>query len=112
MLTDADQKASRPVPSLVRAVARANNWVERNLRGEITNQRALGRETGFDERYISRFIPLAFLAPDIAEAILEGRQTPGLSLEKYVIDIRLEWSLKRKVLVQQTYHRPDIEHSQ
>jgi DNA invertase Pin-like site-specific DNA recombinase len=95
LLTGADQNPSRLVPSLVRAVARANDWVERILRGEIPNQRSLAKETGFDERYISRIIPLAFLAPDITEAILEGTQTADLSLENCLAEIPLEWDRQR-----------------
>jgi hypothetical protein len=68
------------------------------LREEISNQRALAKQTGFDERYISRIIPLAFLAPDITEAILEGRQAPDLSLQNCVDEIPLEWSLQRAAL--------------
>jgi site-specific DNA recombinase len=90
------------VPSLVRAVARAHDWMERILCGEIPNQRALAKETGFDERYISRIIPLVFLAPDITEAILEGSQVPGLSLEKCVVEIPSVWALQRAALAAHT----------
>jgi hypothetical protein len=68
--------------------------MDRILRGQIPNQRALAKQTGFDERYISRIIPLAFLAPDITEAILDGKQDPHLSLEKCVNELPLEWALQ------------------
>jgi site-specific DNA recombinase len=95
LLADAGQNRARPVLSLVRAVARAHDWMDRILRGEIPNQRALAKATGFDERYISRIIPLAFLAPDIIEAVLDGKQDPNLSLEKCVGEIPFEWSQQR-----------------
>jgi site-specific DNA recombinase len=76
--------------------------MDRILSGEIPNQRALAKQTGFDERYISRIIPLAFLAPDITEAILEGRQVPGLSLEKCVVEIPSVWTLQRVALAANT----------
>jgi site-specific DNA recombinase len=98
LLADAGHNRAHPVPSLVRAVARANDWVDRILKGEISNQRALAKETGFDERYISRIIPLAFLSPDITEAILEGKQLPDLSLGKSVEQIPLEWTRQRAML--------------
>jgi site-specific DNA recombinase len=95
LLAEAGQNRARPVLSLVRAVARAHDWMDRILRGEIPNQRALAKATGFDERYISRIIPLAFLAPDIIEAVLDGKQDPNLSLEKCVGKIPFEWSQQR-----------------
>jgi site-specific DNA recombinase len=76
--------------------------MDRILSGEIPNQRALAKETGFDERYISRIIPLAFLAPDITEAILEGRQVPGLSLQNCVVELPFVWTLQRAALLPDT----------
>lgn len=98
LLTDTEQNTARPVPSLVRAIARAHDWMDRILRGEVPNQRALAKQTGFDERYISRIIPLAFLAPDITERILEGRQSPLLSLDAFCGEIPLEWSKQQYAL--------------
>jgi site-specific DNA recombinase len=98
LLADRAQGKARPVPALVRAVARANDWMDRILRGEVPNQKDLAKQTGFDKRYISRIIPLAFLSPDITEAILEGKQSEDLFLEKCVYKIPREWSLQRESL--------------
>jgi site-specific DNA recombinase len=102
LLADTEQNRARPVLSLVRAVARAHDWMDRILSGEIPNQCALAKETGFDKRYISRIIPLAFLAPDITEAILDGKQDPNLSLEKCVSEIPFEWSQQRAIIMTAT----------
>jgi hypothetical protein len=72
--------------------------MDRILRGEVPNQRDLSKLTGFDKRFISRIIPLAFLAPDITEAILEEKQSADLSLEKCVAQIPLEWSRQRETI--------------
>jgi hypothetical protein len=52
---------------------------------------------------------LAFLAPDITEAILEGKQVPYLSLEKCVGEISFEWSLQRAALTK-TWMPDDLLH--
>jgi site-specific DNA recombinase len=98
LLADAEQNRARPVLSLVRAVARAHDWMGRILSGEVPNQNALAKEAGFDKRYISRILPLAFLAPDITEAILDGKQPPNLSLEKCANEIPFEWAQQRAAM--------------
>ncbi|HTU50883.1 MAG TPA: recombinase family protein, partial [Acidobacteriaceae bacterium] len=87
------------VPSLIRAISRAHDWVDRILRGQAVNQRSIAKQTGLDERYVSRIIPLAFLAPDLTEAILEGRQAPGLSLDTCLGSIPGDWNLQRAQLL-------------
>ena len=50
--------------------------------------------------YPSRIIPLVFLAPDITEAILEGRQPIDLTLDRLLaaMPLPLTWNDQRTVL--------------
>jgi hypothetical protein len=94
---DSNHSKSHSVPSLIRAVARAHDWVARILKGDSASQRSIAEETGLDERYISRIIPLAFLAPDLTEAILEGTHSAHLSLENLLGNVPSDWVQQRAV---------------
>ena len=96
-----DSPGAKPhtVHSLVRAISRAHDWMDRILRGEAVNQRSIAEDTGLDERYISRIIPLAFLAPDLTEAIVEGRQPAHLSLNTCLGNVSDDWDLQRTQLL-------------
>jgi DNA invertase Pin-like site-specific DNA recombinase len=85
----------RRIPSLVQAVARANDWVAKMVSGQSANSRAIAKDTGFDERYVSRILPLAFLAPDLAEAILDGTQPNEFFLADYLGKIDADWNKQR-----------------
>jgi hypothetical protein len=80
-------------------VARAHDWVERIAKGEMLHQRAIAAETGLHRRYVGRIIQMAFLAPDITEAILEGRQPPHMTLETLMADMPADWGRQRKQLL-------------
>lgn len=90
--------ARRPIPSLVQAVVRGHDWFEQIVQGEVTGGRAIGKLENLDERYVSRILPCAFLAPDIVEAILDGRQPEDLTLDRLVARIPLDWEEQRKQL--------------
>ena len=87
-----------PVPSLVKAIARARDWYERIIRGELGHRRSITELTGLDERYVRRILRCAFLAPDIVDAILEGRQPPSLTLNDLVSDLPSDWVTQRQRL--------------
>jgi site-specific DNA recombinase len=95
---DSSHAKPHPVPSLIRAIARAHNWVDRIRSGDVLNQRALAAETGLDERYIGSILPLAFLAPDLTEAILEGRQPSSLDLGRCLKPLPPDWKEQRAAL--------------
>ena len=67
------------------------------VKGQALNQRAIAASIGINERYISRILPLAFLAPDITEAILDGRQATALSLDDCV-NLPMIWTEQRRAL--------------
>ena len=49
---------------------------------------------------VTRFLPFAFLAPDIVEKILDGRQPIELNVErlKKVGPIPADWNAQRRLL--------------
>jgi len=89
---------SRPAQSLIKAVVRAHDWYRRTIRGELTGSRSIARTTGLDERYVNRIFQFAFLAPDIVESILDGRQPAKMTLENFRIHLPIEWAAQRQLL--------------
>jgi len=57
----------------------------------------LARDAGVDNSYLARMLRLTLLAPDIIEAILDGTEPDGLSLEK-LYQMPVEWEEQRRVL--------------
>ncbi len=78
---DGGRPITSPDPALIKAVAKAFAWNRKLMTGEARSVRALARDVGVTNRYVRKLLPLAFLAPDIIDAILDGRQPRNLSLE-------------------------------
>ncbi len=88
----------RAVQSLIKAVARAHDWYGRIVRGELTGCRSIEHATGLDERYVRHIFRCAFLAPDIVESILDGRQPAEMTLENFRTHLPIEWAAQRQLL--------------
>jgi hypothetical protein len=89
--TDSDVRASRPNLPLVKAVSRAHEWAHRLLRGEYRDLQDIAKRTGLDPSYVSRIFPAAFLAPEVVQAILDGRQHPSTTLDDVLGCAALPW---------------------
>jgi ParB-like chromosome segregation protein Spo0J len=85
----------RPLPSLIKAIARAHDWYEQIVAGGMTGRRSIGKATGLDERYVAQILHAAFLAPDIVDAILDGRQPLDLTMEKLRKRPSVDWQEQR-----------------
>ena len=60
----------------------------------------VGQRESVQRSYASRLLTLAFLAPDITEAILDGRQPVDLSLDRLLaaMPLPLSWEDQRRAL--------------
>jgi site-specific DNA recombinase len=87
-----------PVSSLLKAIARGRQWYEWILNGEVSSKRAIANQLGLTERYVGRVLECAFLAPDIVEAILDGRQPTDLTFQKLTCKLPLSWVEQRQQL--------------
>ncbi len=87
--------ARHPKAALIKAVARAHGWYEKVLQGKAVDMRSLARQAGLTERYIGKVFACAFLAPDIIESILDGRQPSHLTFDRLCHDVPLSWAEQR-----------------
>ena len=95
---DARALPPRNNDALIKAIVRAHKWRDKLVSGETSSTRAIAREEGLTERPVGRTLRLAFLAPDIVEAILDGRQPADLELKHLLQNIPLAWDEQRKLL--------------
>lgn len=88
-----------PDPKLVRSLAQAYAWRDALETGAHGSIYAVARSAGCDPRYVRKLLRLAYLAPDIMEAILDGRQPASLELQ-HLTDRRLprDWASQRSRL--------------
>jgi hypothetical protein len=66
--------------TLVKALARAFRWRRMMEAGRYGTIDELAAAEKINSSYVSRLLRLTLLAPDIVEAILDGRQPEGMTL--------------------------------
>ena len=84
--------------ALVRAVSLAKRWSEQLAAGEASSLKALALAQGLCSHYAARLVQLAWLAPDLTQAILEGRQSPAVSLGALTrAPLPVDWDEQRAI---------------
>ena len=100
VLGAAEARATLVDPILVDAISQGHNWVKQLSTGLAKSAAEIAAGAEIDDGEVTRVLPLAFLAPDIVEAILAGRQPVTLTARylKRLKPIPASWSEQRRVL--------------
>lgn len=91
-----DRKADN---TLVKALARAFRWKRMLESGEFATIAELAEREGIATSYMTRVLRLTLLAPDIVEAILDGKQGPEVTLARVLEPMTVEWSEQQSNLL-------------
>jgi DNA invertase Pin-like site-specific DNA recombinase len=86
--------------TLIKAIARAHCWLLDLKTGAAPDITVIARREKIPASYAQSILPLAFLAPSIVTAILEGHQPADLSLDRLTkrTTLALNWSAQRQQL--------------
>jgi hypothetical protein len=86
---------TRADPTMVKALARAFRWKRMLDDGRYASISEIAVAEKIDRGFIGSILRLTLLAPDIVEAILDGRQPAGLGLPMLLEPFPVEWDRQR-----------------
>jgi site-specific DNA recombinase len=100
--SDANSRPARPIRSetratLVASIARGRSWLNELMSDASASTQAIAQREGCSIRKVNMTISLAFLAPNIVKAAIEGRLPHGIGVTR-LIDLPAEWSRQREIL--------------
>jgi hypothetical protein len=82
----------------VKGIVRARHWYEQVVSCKAGSIAELAKQTGVTSHYVRRIFSCALLAPDLVENILSQRHSPGLTLDKLITRLPLEWKHQQSVI--------------
>lgn len=87
-------------PVLVKTIARAWTWWDDLLYGKVSGLRDIAEREGVSKSYVGDVIKLAFMTPDIVEAIVAGHQPANLVADHLLKanDLPINWQAQKTAL--------------
>jgi site-specific DNA recombinase len=82
---------------LVNAISRGRRWLDEIVSGSVINIEQIATRQKCSVRQVNMTISLAFLAPDLVKAAVEGRLPRGIGVER-LRDAPAEWSRQFETL--------------
>jgi site-specific DNA recombinase len=78
-------------------MARGRLWLDELMSDATATTRAIAKREGCSIRKVNMTISLAFLAPNLVKAAIEGRLPHGMGVSR-LTDLPTEWSRQHHVL--------------
>jgi hypothetical protein len=100
-----DGSQGHPAPAatidntMIKSIARAFRWQKLLENGTYTCLDDIARSEKIGASFVSRYYRLVLLAPDIVEAILDGKQPAQLTMKELLQPFPTSWSLQRTHLI-------------
>lgn len=84
--------------AMVKIVARAFRWRKLIETGTYANAAEIARVEGVNDSYVCRILRLTLLAPDIIEAVIDGRHGPAMTVQTLTKPFPIEWVEQRTTI--------------
>ena len=84
--------------TLVKALARAHRWNKLLESGRYSSAAELAAVEKINPSYVSRVLRLTLLAPDIVEAIVDGRQADDVAAAVMLRPFSINWAEQRRAV--------------
>jgi len=88
---DGGRIATKADPALVKALARAFRYQKLLDEGRYASISEMAAAEKIERGYLGTLLRLTLLAPDLVEAILNGRQLEGVTLPRLLEGVPAEW---------------------
>jgi site-specific DNA recombinase len=83
---------------LISAIARGRRWLDDVVSGRVTTLAELCAREKCSVRQVNMTISLAFLAPNLVKAAVEGRLPRGIGIERLLRDPATQWGRQFEAL--------------
>jgi site-specific DNA recombinase len=84
-------ETSREEPALIRAIARARDWADKIVAGDLSTLTEIATLSGLDRHYAARLLKCAVLSPQFIAEVLAGKQPVELTLANVTHKVMLDW---------------------
>lgn len=83
---------ARPDSALLKALARGFRWKKMLQEGAYQTLEEIADAENINPSYVSRLLRMTLLSPEIVEAVLAGRQPPGLTMARAMQPFSPRWA--------------------